>query len=92
MSDDKAAATHAPSLHDAETNRQFGAGKTPQAETPSNDVGQVEKAVDGRPPNIGNAHAPTSADDIVEGADKNLYDRLADKDVTPSGEEGSRPV
>lgn len=96
MSDDRNAANadaaHAPSLHDAEANRQMGAGKTPQAESPHNEAGRESQAAGDRPPNVGDAHAPTSADDVVEGADKTLYDRLADKDVTPSGEQGSRPV
>ncbi len=96
MSDDRNAANveaaHEPSLHDAEANRQMGAGKVPRAERPHIEAGGEAQAAGPRPPNVGNAHAPTSADDVVEGTDKTLYDRLADKDVTPTGEQGSRPV
>lgn len=36
-----------------------------------------------REPNNGPAHAPVGADDIEDRPDKDLYERLADKDVTP---------
>lgn len=36
-----------------------------------------------REPNNGPVHAPVSADDIEDKPDKDLYERLADKDVSP---------
>lgn len=36
-----------------------------------------------REPNNGPAHAPVGADDIEDKPDKDLYERLADKDVSP---------
>lgn len=37
-----------------------------------------------REPNNGPAHAPVGADDIEDKPNKDLYERLADKDVSPT--------
>ena len=76
----------APTMTDAEAMRQFSDGKAPNAADRAPTAPMPDR--DQRDANIGPVHAPVATDDLQERPDKTLYDRLADKDVTPTENSG----